>query len=697
MHGDCAARAPRLLAAALAASSAIAFAQTEGFARLPEVIVTAPSGDGSLRTVPHGVSVITADDILKSTATTVVDLLAQEPNLNLQSYYGTEKNSTIDMRGMGDTAGSNVLILVDGVRLNEVDLSGADLSSVPLSQVERIEIIRGGGAVQYGNGAVAGVINIITRRGVPGRNSLDLEVARGSYGLRDTRLQARGSTGPLAVSLNLSERDTDGFRTNGYLHSRNASGEVRLVAPWGLDFLDAFIRVAHHKDRNGLPGPVSAANFAASTATRRGTTTPFDHGETDDVVYTTGVFADLNSAGRIELQTSFRNRENPYVIGYTPLLPLADQLSTITSKRHDVQLRYDNDLQLFGMKQSFSAGMNAQQGDYARYSNGRLIPDQSQQKLGTVHNNGAFVAATLRPTSQWAFNAGLRSDRFSTTLSDQKYTNTCTYTNIFLPFSKVPIPVLVGCTPYAYAVTNQRQGTWRNRASELGLTWTPNSAWTVFASASHHFRNPNIDELVLAAADLRPQTGHTLETGARWSPGKKLELSATLFDIRIQDEIYYGADPASGLSANRNYDQPTRRTGGELEARWQATQTLALRAGVGHVVPRFVGTRADVPLVPRSTASLQAEWKLNDRVSWSTAARFVGARFDGNDFGNTLYPRLPSYTVVDMAWRVAATQAIELSVGVNNLFDRAYSARAYSRTYYPMPERNFYVRMRVGL
>ena len=137
-----------------------------------------------------------------------------------------------------------------------------------------------------------------------------------------------------------------------------------------------------------------------------------------------------------------------------------------------MQLHYDSDFQAFGMSQTLSAGINAQKADYARYSNGRFVPDQSQQKLGTVHDNSAFVAATLRPVEGLAFNAGMRSDRFSTGLSDEKFTNTCTYTTVFIPF---PIPVLVSCTPFAFIPQNLRKGTWRNHGSELGVTWEPHA------------------------------------------------------------------------------------------------------------------------------------------------------------------------------------------------------------------------------
>jgi len=667
--------------AAAQADTALA-APASSFARLPEVIVTAPSADSSLRQVPHSVSVITADDIARSPASSVTDLLSREANLNLQSYYGSDKKATVDMRGIGDTAGSNVLIMLDGVRLNELDLSGADLTAVPLSQIERIEIVRGGGAVRYGNGAVAGVINIITKRGAS-PNSLELQIGRGSYGLRDGRARIHANAGLLGLSLNLSEFNSDGYRSNGYLSSRSASGEARLVVPLGLNFMEAWVRVADHSDRNGFPGAVSAADFVTSSAARRATATPDDFGTTSDRSSTAGLFADFGRAGRWELQTSYRDRDNVYVLGYTPLAPVADQLSTISSQRRDISLRYDNEVQAFGREHAVSAGWQSQSGDYARYANGRTVPEQSEEKRGSVKTHAVFASTIVRASSTVSINACLRANRFSTDLDDARYTRNCAFK---------PFPVKV-CTPYAFASTNTSGGNWRNHGSEIGITWNPTPQLTTFASNTHHFRNPNLDELAAAAVDLRPQSGRTDELGARWTPAATLELSATVFEMRNKDEIYYGADPASGLSANRNYDQPTRRSGAEIEAQWQATPRVHLRANIGCVVPRFVGTDADIPHVPRQTVNLQARWKVGDQLHWSVALRHVGKRFDGNDFSNLAWPRLPAYTVVDMLWRVDMGAA-EFALGINNLFNRAYSTLGYSATYYPMPERNLTARLR---
>ena len=676
--------------------------------RLSEIIVTAPGDDGSLRSIPHGVSVITADDIQRSSATSVVDLLSREANLNLRSFYGSDKYGGMDMRGMGDTAGSNVLILVDGVRRNEVDLSGADMSSVPLSQIERIEIVRGGGAVQYGNGAVAGVINIITKRGLPHRSEIDAQITRGSYDLSDARLHARGGAGPMAVSVNLSDYDSNGYRKNSFLHSRNAAAEIRLTSSSG--FLESYLRASHHVDRNGFPGPVSAEDFAAGSKARQSTKTPHDFGETQDATYTAGLLADFGRAGRFDVQGSIRDRTNDYVMGFNPLLSKEEQLSTITSKQGNLSLRYDNDIELFGQVHTLSAGLSRLNADYARYSDGRFIPEHSQQKLGDVFNEGTFVSAIVRPLDGLAFNFGIRRDRFSTSMSDEKFSNTCTTTYdtvlvkvpVTTPFGTiyidVPTKLPVGqvCTPYAYVSTNRRDANWTNTGAEAGASWRANAALTIFGSMTRHFRNPNIDELVLASNDLHPQNGNTLEAGARWKPSRNLELGLTLFRMRIRDEIYYGVDSTGSSAVNRNYDLVTRRIGAEIEARWQASPELSLRTNFGYVKPRFEGVDADVPHVPRVTANLQGEWKFVENGSLSIAARYVGARFDGNDFDNRSEPKLPSYAVVDGALRYQWS-SVEVSAGINNLFNKAYTTLGYSGTYYPMPERNFYLRLRMAL
>lgn len=636
---------------------------------LDEVIVSAP-GDMTLKSTPHSVTVITRTDIEKASSSSLADLLSRQANMNLQSYFGTDKKTAIDMRGMGDTAGSNVLIMVDGVRRNEMDLSGADLSTMPLSQIERIEIVRGGGAVVYGNGAVAGVINIITKRGKSGEQSLTLEATRGSYGLKDNRLHATGSAGAFIGSINLSNMDTDGFRNNGGLRSDNASAELRFLPTGALDFLEVFARVATHYDEYGLPGPVSAADFNAGKRERRSTIFPNDKGVTNEKNYVLGFNADFAQAGQLKFQSSLRERINDYVIGYTPLLTYKEQESSIQSYSSNFLLQYDNDFRLFGMQEKITIGVDKLQGDYKRFEEGRYFPGL-YRKAGEVYSSGSFGHLRVQPLDNLTLTGGYRQNQFSTHMNNEQY------------------DCPAGCD---YFVQSTQGGRWRNYGAEFGATWQPSDNWTLFASRTKHFRNPNVDELALAANDLRPQKGKTSEIGARYSPNKDLYISTTLFRMRNENEIYY--DASAGLGVNRNYDIATMRKGLETEVRWKPFERLSLYGNVGYVFPRFEGTQADIPLVPRKTMSARIEWEALPDFVWSISGRYAGGSYDGNDFNNTLYNKLDSYTLVDTAVRYQFKK-LELTAGINNLFNEVYTTRVYSQTFYPMPDRNGFVRLRL--
>ncbi len=667
-----------------------------------EVLVTAPSASGTLRAAPHGVTIITPADIERAGATTVGALLGQEANLNLQSFGG-DRNAAIDIRGMGATAASNVLVLVDGVRLNENDLSGADLSSVPLAQIERIEILRGGGAVRYGNGAVGGVINIITRRPTPGPPTLGVLARRESYDTSELRANVGGTVGPFAGAVNVSRFDTDGYRRNGDVAARDAAAEIRFLPTGRLDFLDLYARAVLHHDVSGLPGPVSRQAFLAGSDQRRASNFPNDESTTDDRRYTLGANADLGAGGRLQMQAGYRDRQNPFVIGFDPARPRASQQSLIESTRRDLTAHYDQDVTAFGFSHRLSFGADWQSADYARSENGQFLLDSSTRRLGTVASSGIFGNVIARGPFGLSLNAGLRLDRFETGERDERFSRggcTTVSQTVLIDVDPGPgvslVPVVVqsqvGCTN-AYRVQAQQGGVWRNHGAELGVTWQPSAAFTAFTSVTQHFRNPNVDELLLAATHLGPQTGRTLEAGIRSIPNEHVELGVTAFRMDVDDEIYFGRDPVTGIGLNRNYERPTHRTGAEAELRWRISGATSLRANAAYVLPRFGGVDADIPLVPRFTASASVEHAWREWVRGSVSVRHVGRRFDGNDFINDRFPALESYTVCDAVVRFERDGA-QVSFGVNNLFNEVYSTVAFSGTYYPMPARTFYVALR---
>ena len=146
------------------ALSFINLAQADDFGNLSPIVVQASRSDDTAGGMNKDVSIITSGDIANSPAKDLPELLNTLPGVNAEALSGI-KYTQIDMGGFGETSMSNVLVLVDGRRLNEPDLSGPDLSLIDLNSIDHIEVIQGAGTVLYGDNASGGVINIVTKKG----------------------------------------------------------------------------------------------------------------------------------------------------------------------------------------------------------------------------------------------------------------------------------------------------------------------------------------------------------------------------------------------------------------------------------------------------------------------------------------------------------------------------------------------------
>ena len=113
------------------------------YAELPPVLVTASRlGDGITGVAS---SVIGREEIARSPGETLQEVLGRQPGIQLRSLYGGVggAGTTVDMRGFGATASANTLVLVNGRRLNDLDLAGIDFAALPKDSIERIEVMRG--------------------------------------------------------------------------------------------------------------------------------------------------------------------------------------------------------------------------------------------------------------------------------------------------------------------------------------------------------------------------------------------------------------------------------------------------------------------------------------------------------------------------------------------------------------------------
>jgi outer membrane receptor protein involved in Fe transport len=207
--------ARRLVLLALLAWPGLAWGQAaEPPARLDPVVVTPTRLEQQAGDAPASVTVITADDIKHQPYITLDDLLRQVPSFSLfrrsSSIVGHPTTQGVSLRGVGPSGASRALVLVDGIPINDPFGGWVPWSRVPLLSVEQVEVVRGGGSALWGNGALGGVINVITRR--PTERNGTLEMSFGNYDTKNFDLLAQEVLGPWRVSVEGNYFDTAGYK-----------------------------------------------------------------------------------------------------------------------------------------------------------------------------------------------------------------------------------------------------------------------------------------------------------------------------------------------------------------------------------------------------------------------------------------------------------------------------------------------------
>ena len=173
-----------------------------------EVVVTASRVEEPVKKVPAFVSVITSEELTSSGQTTLADALEGLAGIRFRSFSGNAALAEISMRGFGENSHGRVLVLVDGRRLNRADLASINWLEIPVENIERVEVVRGGSSVLYGDNSVAGVINIITKKGAPG---FDISVSGkyGSFNQNQEGVEVSGASEALKQSVAHAMSHTD--------------------------------------------------------------------------------------------------------------------------------------------------------------------------------------------------------------------------------------------------------------------------------------------------------------------------------------------------------------------------------------------------------------------------------------------------------------------------------------------------------
>jgi iron complex outermembrane receptor protein len=677
---------PALLAAFLSSAAIIAPSGAHSQeAPLPPVNVDS-SRLASVGIVGASTSIITAEDIARSPGQTVQDVLATVPGVQLRSLYGgvNGAGTTVDLRGFGAFASANTLVLVNGRRINDLDLAGVDLSTIPLQSIERIEVTRGNsGAVLYGDNAVGGVINIITKTGASTGKPMTMraEAGVGSFKQRFGSASATTNYGPWSTAVFANAINSDGYRKNNELSQRNGVGEVRYTTS---DF-SAFLNLSGDRQHLGLPGARATQEFGTGinrlATDPRGTSSPFDYGETQGANATAGFTKTLWAGAELIVDGGVRNKDSQTTfLGNVPLSPFGARSVDSSLQTWSITPRLSIKNDMFGLKSNILTGIDYYDATYGS-SRGRYLADPA---IHVYDLNQQSLAA------YWQQTIGILPS------TDISYGGRIQNTRVHAKDTLNPL------APNYFFLDQQANSLDKdetNHALHIGIEHRLNDTLTLFGRAARAFRLPNVDERVGASPigavgtfDVKTQTSYDVEGGVRIHRGP-LDIQTSYYDMHLKNELHF--DPIAFLDYNLD---PTHRYGVETSASLRLSDTLLLKGGFAYTRAVFSeGPFAgnDVPLVSRLSGTAGVSWNVWQKyLVLDAAVRAWSARRMDNDQAN-FQPLIPANATLDLKIS-GEVDRFFWSFSVNNVFDVDYydysvasAVTPGSFNAYPLPGRTY--------
>lgn len=636
----------------------------------PPTISLATGQRQLLSRAPAVASVITADDIARNGASSLDEILQWVPGLYVAR--GQQADVSYVIRGINHNRyNPQVLMMYNGVpqispyQGNRGDMQG----TLPVENIQRIEIIRGPGSALYGADAFSGVINIITK------TASDIDGTRvggriESYRGADAWLQHGGQLGAVDVAAYLRVA-----RTNGADETINADLQSKLDQASGTHASLA-------------PGPMTQAQKQLQGAL--------------DLQYQDW-----------QMRLGYRqNYHQQIALGVNEVL---DPDADVSATQFNGDLNWLNRSLLSGAELSWSLQYSQRsvktnplhllQDGYTGYPQGMLMSAAREEQV-----TGTEAGMLLEPLQlhRLKLGAGFRRIEISDYNAEKNFRFVYVHGRGYVP---VPIGALQPAGTGSMLGTHSRdlrfvyaQDEWQlandwqltaglrhDNYSDFGGTTNPRAAlvWEAAYNVTTKllygkaFRAPSFLELygvnnpvVTGNPNLQPETIGTTELALNWQPGQNWRIDGNLFRYQIHDMIRFvtNADPTTGKTAQNSGSQSGH--GLELESSWQTSARLRLSGNYAWQTAEESITHSEPADAPRHLLRLIADWQLSEGWQLQAGANLVAGRERAADDPRTA---LANYGTLDLTLQrpISNGQPLGLTLKLRNLFDK--------QTYDPTP------------
>lgn len=630
------------------------FAQ-ESTVTLQEIIVSATRYEEALSSVPAPVATITQEVMRNSSARTVPELLRTELGIHVSDLTGNSRNYIVDLRGYGETASANTLVLIDGRRVNLPDLSGVDWTLIPLERVDRIEVVRSGrGSVLYGDNASGGVINIITKSGKAFEYGGSL--AFGSYDAFNASAYSSGSSDKFSYHVSGDYGTSDGYRDNSDTEAKDF-GATLDFSPSAFTMFT--LSGGYHKDRTGLPGALKKSDLEAGVS-RTATTHPHDFAEVEDYYVAIGPSVSFLGDHRVTLDMSYRKRAFlSFASGDFGNFQGDSEMSVVTlSPRLLLKHRMGK------VRNIFTIGVDYSEADNDIANTSLFFGETSRGTFDFQKKNlGSYLHDEVHVADKISLSAGYRHDR----------------------------------AEYAFRPSTPDEKTFDRDLFTAGVTYAVPGKASLYLGMSKSYRYPLFDELYSFFTNtidtrLKPQTTDDYELGLRYTFSRDTHVNINLFRTDTTDEIFL--NPQTYI--NENVEGTIRREGVEIDASVKPVEWLTVKATYTYIEAELSGSDfagKDVPNVPRHRATMGLVTTPTRGTTLSLDYVYLGKRPFISDFSNA-FPKQESYVLLNTKFEYR-WKKISAFLTVNNITNETYAEYGVlggfpvEEAFYPSPGRNF--------
>lgn len=627
-----------LLAGAAAATNAVV--------QLPPVTVYASRIDAAQDSIPAQVCVYTDEDIARSAARDLPDFLAKNAALDIHAMNGNPILTTVSTHGFGDNGFGRMKIVLDGEELNNVDMAAPNLTRIPLWSASRIEVVRGPSPVLYGDGAIGGVVNVMTGAGDYTRKTR-ISAKAGSQRTFGGNFRTQGGFEAEGVNYFAAYDylQSDGYRRRSAWRTHTANAGIRKnfengsFAALKFNYQNAFYE---------LPGSLSLHQWRRRP---KAAMNPADWTR----LWSWGLSFDskfkLAEDQYLKLDASFSRQ-------YRHAKMAAWGTDTeYTSSSWAFSPRYINELDIAGFGNKFTIGADFRYDDYSEDPAAARTRRFNRARFAAFAQNEFYITDELSLIAgaraeyiknRWAHYAGLRKSSSGDVMGD----------------------------------------------FELGLAYRPTDDLKLYAKATRFHRSAFCDETSYTQNGkfLDPETGESLDAGFEWKFLREFSFDANFYAMLMDDEIFF--DPAI-LPYGYNCNSParTRRIGLDAAFSWLREKTAEAAIRYGLVKADFASGRyhgCEVPFVPQNRLRLEGGVWLCDDLEIKAGYSFVSKQYVSGDFANTT-KRLPSYSLFDISAHYSPSWAKgwKATFTIDNLLDRNYCDYAGVGYYYPACGRSF--------